>query len=1503
MDVRRRIIGGFVSGSSGGIIEPIDTDNYLTIYALEDGLTASLSTNSCEYCIDGDGNWLSLAADSTTQSINTGHRLSFRGELIPNGGEGIGTFTISQRCNLEGNCMSILFGDNAASNTSLSGKDYAFSCLFYNCTNIVSVSENFLPATTLSDSCYTEMFSYCTNLTTAPELPATTLAYWCYQYMFSGCTSLTTAPALPATSLAAGCYEGMFSNCLSLTIPPLLPATTLVNWCYSAMFEASGITTPPALPATTLTEQCYINMFAGCPLTTAPALPATTLAGWCYSSMFSSCWNLHTAPELSATTLADGCYQDMFDFCENLTTAPALPATILASRCYSGMFAYCCNLNYIKMLATDIAASDCLTDWVSGVASTGTFVKNKDMTSLPIGDSGIPEDWTVIDDTSGSSTTDNYLTIYALEDGLTASLSTNACEYCVDGDGNWKSLAADTATESINAGHRLSFRGELTPSSSKGIGTFTIAKKCNLEGNCMSMLFGDDAINNLSLSGTTYAFYNLFYNCTNIVSVSENFLPATTLSSNCYHGMFSGCTSLTTAPALPAPTAEFYCYTGMFNGCASLTTAPELPATTLNNSCYYSMFKGCTSLTAAPSILPATTLSNSCYYQMFYGCTSLTTVPALPATTLAGSCYRNMFSGCTNLTISPALPATTLSKFCYYQMFYGCTSLTIAPTLPARQLAEDCYGNMFSGCTNLTISPSLPATTLADDCYSGMFSGTNVLPDCSNINFASQSVLASGGLKSLFSGTKVTDDDLNRILPKNSNGKYHLPATTLASGCYSYMFSGCDNLITAPELPATTLADSCYERMFYQCDNLVTGPTLPATTLVDSCYKNMFSHCYKLNYIKMLATDISASECLYSWVHNVGSNGTFVKNINMTSLSRGISGIPSSWTVIDEYIPTTCTSLSITADDVSGRDTNTTIYYTAVTNGGDSSGNIINNVTITGTAASAAFPQNTSTTNTVQRTISYTYLDKTATTTITQGVWRDSYYTIDLNNQWQKSTTISNPDATLYDGVYESFSNYNIGSTSAIMKITIVGYSDFKFYIRSYGESNSDYVMVSQLDQTINNSTSYSNTTLVKAHTRGNQQSGTALSNYKLVEFTNINGVEHVITIVYRKDGTVNSGNDRGYVLIPKDAGTSSGESGGDSGGSVDINNYLTIIALENGLTASLSDNACEYCIDGNGNWLSLAAGATTQSINTGQTLSFRGNLTPTSSKGIGTFTISKKCNLEGNCMSMLFGDNASDNNSLSGKNYAFYNLFYNCTNIVSVSENFLPATTLTYRCYYNMFYNCYSLTTAPELRAARLGDSSYAYMFYGCSKLNYIKMLATDTSQLGCLVGWVVGVSSTGTFVKHPNMTSLSTGSGGIPAGWTIINDGDPGGDTGGDPGGDSGSNSNFTFNLSDAIEVNDYDGYVRYHFTPTNITQQILEYAQSLGLDFNASNYIGSEIFFDEGLISIVGDAIIDGACHMVSAVTSESESSISLYNGSGLVELIIAKDNSYVHVDVYN
>ena len=114
------------------------------------------------------------------------------------------------------------------------------------------------------------------------------------------------------------------------------------------------------------------------------------------------------------------------------------------------------------------------------------------------------------------------------------------------------------------------------------------------------------------------------------------------------------------------------------------------------------------------------------------------------------------------------------------------------------------------------------------------------------------------------------------------------------------MFSNCTSLEDAPALPATTLAEYCYGSMFYGCEKLTEAPELPATTLTDNCYNQMFYECTSLNKITMLATDISATDCLKDWVQGVAATGTFTKAASMTTLPTGDSGIPSGWTVVNQ---------------------------------------------------------------------------------------------------------------------------------------------------------------------------------------------------------------------------------------------------------------------------------------------------------------------------------------------------------------------------------------------------------------------------------------------------------------------------------------------------------------------------------------------------------------------------------------------------------------------------
>ena len=554
---------------------------------------------------------------------------------------------------------------------------------------------------------------------------------------------------------------------------------------------------------------------------------------------------------------------------------------------------------------------------------------------------------TVSMEIQSASFANKYFTTEALANNMRISMSVpqqyssmTSISYSLDDGETWTTENVGSGystktlqTPSLNQGDKVLWKGKgkyySTSEYSASASIFSSTNNFNVEGNIMSLLYDDNFVGQTTFPVSYGGFKTLFRN-NRIVSAENLVLPATTVTS--YQSMFEGCTSLTTAPELPATTLVINCYNSMFSGCTSLTTAPTLPATTLANQCYQNMFSGCTSLTTAPT-LPATTLIDYCYGSMFSGCTSLTTAPTLPATTLASGCYNSMFSGCTSLTTAPTLPATTLANSCYGSMFSGCTSLTTAPTLPATTLVGYCYGSMFSGCTSLTTAPTLPATTLASGCYNSMFSGTNLLPDCTNIDFSNSTIVNNGVLKGLFRGTKITDSDLNRLLPKDANNKPCLPVTSLtADNVYSYMFEGCTLLETAPKLPATTLGRWCYEGMFANCTSLVnapelpattlsyfcygasissanaygmfegctsltTAPTLPATTVDNTNYSRMFRGCTNLNSITMLGETQNIK--FDNWVEGVASTGTFTKAAAQTTLESGNNGIPANWTVVD----------------------------------------------------------------------------------------------------------------------------------------------------------------------------------------------------------------------------------------------------------------------------------------------------------------------------------------------------------------------------------------------------------------------------------------------------------------------------------------------------------------------------------------------------------------------------------------------------------------------------
>ena len=187
--------------------------------------------------------------------------------------------------------------------------------------------------------------------------------------------------------------------------------------------------------------------------------------------------------------------------------------------------------------------------------------------------------------------------------------------------------------------------------------------------------------------------------------------------------------------------------------------------------------------------------------------------------------------------------------------------------------SKDAYSGFEGGTATYEIEGNIHSLIYGDD-----FAGNNTMPDNTYM------------FCSLFKKSKATSAE-NLILP----------ATTLRNYCYRALFSYATSLVKPCALPATTLATGCYWYMFERCA-ITAAPELNATTLVNECYGHMFNLCSNLSYIKCTAVDgFSASKALENWVSDVASSGVFVKNSNKTWPS-GISGIPSGWTIYNDYL-------------------------------------------------------------------------------------------------------------------------------------------------------------------------------------------------------------------------------------------------------------------------------------------------------------------------------------------------------------------------------------------------------------------------------------------------------------------------------------------------------------------------------------------------------------------------------------------------------------------------
>lgn len=380
--------------------------------------------------------------------------------------------------------------------------------------------------------------------------------------------------------------------------------------------------------------------------------------------------------------------------------------------------------------------------------------------------------------------------------------------------------------------------------------------------------------------------------------------------------------------------------------------------------------------------------------------------------------------------------------------------------------------------------------------------------------------------------------------------------------------------------------------------------------------------------------------------------------------------------------------------------------------------------------------------------------------------------------------------------VMQSKDSYHVSNAYDLVKFTFAGIDNLSIIFGSYAESNYDYVMIGKLDTDCSNwtnGTSYTDSR-VADYSYGRQSSNAPDRTYT---FTNDNG-EHYFYVMYRKDGSGDTGSDRGYIGFDESIPINL---------PISANKLLAFTALTDNTTVSLithGENHPDIQYSFNKlNWFHWDYSAI--NLINGQTVYMKGfnpdgfqtgNMNFSKFSGTGQYKVSgplfaimndayRKAPEDimigdwGMCY-MFYGDtcliDASElimpGDDELGSNVASHimdGMFNGCSNLISAPAE-LPYENLASKkyCYDNMFAYCTSLTKSPILPGTWLSEGCYSYMFNGCTHLNEITCNATILAN-NATENWHWNVSATGTFYKNANMEDWTIGDNGIPSGWTV--------------------------------------------------------------------------------------------------------------------------------------